>query len=418
MIRKRIITLALFIIILKVEAQTSTFSAIDSLFAKGRYKLALSELNKMEPSFLTEYKKAVIYESVDNYREATKALENAISFKDDENTKLKLAKNYRSLNQHKKAIKIYEDILQTDSLNLVLQYQLGKLYFITRNPKKAKETFDFLIKNDPENPNYSYHLGLTYALMGKRDPMINSFIDTYKKDTLHIKAIERLAESFQKLNDEDSTQLFVDKGLRIAPNNNDLNRLKINQLYRVKKYAEALPYLLHIDSLPQNDTYTKTMLGRTYYNLDSLDKAKAYFKTVTRLDDKDYKAYTYLGHISQKHENFDYAYINYSTALFVGKESRDEEYYGLATVFFKTNKIPDAIKMFEKAYQENRGNYRALYQQAKLSDDYYKDKKIAFKLYQNYIERFWEKDEVMADFVRKRIKEIKYDYLQKGEILR
>ena len=388
------------------------------MFAKGRYKLALSELNKMEPSFLTEYKKAVINESVDNYKEAIKALENAITFKDDENTKLKLAKNYRSLNQHKKAIKVYEDILQTDSLNLVLQYQLGKLYFITRNPKKAKETFDFLIKNDPENANYSYHLGLTYALMGYRDPMIDSFIDTYKKDTLHIKAIERLAESFQKLRDEDSTQLFVDKGLRIAPNNNDLNRLKINQLYRDKKYAEALPYLLHIDSLPQKDTYSKTMLGRTYYNLDSLDKAETYLKMVAKLDRDDYKALTYLGHINLKREDYRAAMFNYMMSTSAGKEKRDEEYYGLATVFWKMDKLPEAIKMFEEAYQENRSNYRALYQQAKLSDDYYKDKKIAFKLYQNYIERFWEKDEVMADFVRKRIKEIKNDYLQKGEILR
>ncbi|MGK0329924.1 MAG: uncharacterized membrane protein YciS (DUF1049 family), partial [Polaribacter sp.] len=40
--KKKILIVVLFVIV-KVGAQTSTFSVIDSLFAKGRYKLALKE---------------------------------------------------------------------------------------------------------------------------------------------------------------------------------------------------------------------------------------------------------------------------------------------------------------------------------------------------------------------------------------
>jgi hypothetical protein len=36
--------------ILKVGAQTSTFFKVDSLFERGRYKLALSQLEKIEKS--------------------------------------------------------------------------------------------------------------------------------------------------------------------------------------------------------------------------------------------------------------------------------------------------------------------------------------------------------------------------------
>jgi tetratricopeptide (TPR) repeat protein len=415
--KKKILIVLLFTI-LKVGAQTSTFSTSDSLFAKGRYKLALKKLDEKQPSFLSNYKKAVIYESIDNYKKTAEFLEKAITFKDDENAKLKLAKNYRRLKKSKKAILIYEEILSKDSLNLVLQYQLGKLYLITRNAEKGATIFKYLIKMDATNANYSYHLGLAFALKGKRDPMINSFIDTFEKDTMHLKAITRLAKSFKKLKDIDSTQLFVEKGLVLSPNHFELNQLKINQLFKDKKYKETLPFLLNIDSLHKKDTYITNALGKVYYNLDSLDTSKKYFKKLSYIDSEDYKANTYLGHIAMKQKDYRAAMINYMVATYKGQEDRDEEYYGLASVYYETKKPKRAMKAFEQAFKENRRNYRALYQLAKISDDYYKEKKIAYRHYIKYIETFYDTDEDIAAFVRSRIKEIKKEYFLRGESLK
>jgi tetratricopeptide (TPR) repeat protein len=416
--KKKILIVLLLFTMLKVGAQTSTFSTSDSLFAKGRYKLALKKLDEKQPSFLSNYKKAVIYESIDNYKKTAEFLEKAITFKDDENTKLKLAKNYRRLKKSKKAILIYEEILSKDSLNLVLEYQLGKLYLITRNAEKGATIFKYLIKMDATNANYSYHLGLAFALKGKRDPMINSFIDTFEKDTMHLKAITRLAKSFKKLKDIDSTQLFVEKGLVLSPNHFELNQLKINQLFKDKKYKETLPFLLNIDSLHKKDTYITNALGKVYYNLDSLDTSKKYFKKLSYIDSEDYKANTYLGHIAMKQKDYRAAMINYMVATYKGQEDRDEEYYGLASVYYETKKPKRAMKAFEQAFKENRRNYRALYQLAKISDDYYKEKKIAYRHYIKYIETFYDTDEDIAAFVRSRIKEIKKEYFLRGESLK
>jgi tetratricopeptide (TPR) repeat protein len=402
---------------LKVGAQTSTFSIADSLFEKGRYKLALQELDKNKPSFLSNYKKAVIYESIDDFKKAADFLEKALVFNEDENVKLKLAKNYQRLQILDASIKIYEEILAKDSLNLVLKYHLGKLYINTKKGDKAISIFKYLIDNDPLNANYSYQLALAYALKNDRDRMINSFIATYKKDTLHLKAIENLATSFKKLNDIDSTQLFVAKGLAIDKNHINLNRLKINQLFRDEKYKEAIPLLLNLDSIDTQDTYSKSMLGRTYYNLDSLDKAKEYFKKVSSLDREDYKASTYLGHIALKEKDYKAATLNYMMATYIGKEKRDEEYYGLATVYYEKEEPLLAMNNFEKAYAENSNNYKALFQLAKLTDDYYEDKKMGYKLYKKYMRYQNSKDEQITNFVERRIKDIKNDYFMKGENL-
>ena len=138
---KKNILILLILTIVKVEAQTSTFAVSDSLFAKGRYQLALAALDKKEDSFLANYKKAVIYESIDNFKKAAYYFEKALTFKEDEKASLKLAKNYRALSLSYKAIPIYEALLEKDSLNLVLKYQLGKMYVINRKPKKAVKTF-------------------------------------------------------------------------------------------------------------------------------------------------------------------------------------------------------------------------------------------------------------------------------------
>ena len=86
-------------------------------------------------------------------------------------------------------------------------------------------------------------------------------------------------------------------------------------------------------------------------------------------------------------------------------------------MYAETNKIPEAINAFKEAYAENRKNYKALYQIAKLSDDYYKDKKIAYNEYKKYMETFYNRDEVISVFVERRIKEIKKEYFLEGELL-
>lgn len=415
--KKKILILLITVAVLKVEAQTSTFAVSDSLFAIGRYQKALLELDNKKPSFQSNYKRAVIYESIEDFKNAAKYLDSALTFKDDYKTKLKLAKVHRRLGKYRTAIKIYESIIAKDSLNLVLKYQLGKLYILKKDGNNASKIFKSLTKSDPKNANYSYQLGVSYALLNRRDPMINSFIDTFEKDTLHFKSIASLAKSFYKLNDPDSTSLFVAKGLAINPNHFELNQLKINLFYRKEAYEEALPLLHNLDTIYPKEPYPKDLLGKIYYNLDSLDLSESYFNKVRRLDREYFKALTYLGHISLKQKKYRKAMLNYTMATYVGKERRDEEYYGLGTMYYETEKPQEAIRMFKKAVEENPRNYRALYQQAKLSDDYYKDKSIAYKLYKKYLERVYSKDKVITKYVEKRVSEIKKEYFMKGESL-
>ena len=73
--------------------------------------------------------------------------------------------------------------------------------------------------------------------------------------------------------------------------------------------------------------------------------------------------------------------------------------------------------MFDKAYKEDRGNYKALYQLARTTDDYYKEKKKAYKLYDQYVLQFENMDKDLTAYAQRRIGEIKKEYFMKGESL-
>lgn len=414
---KKILIIILLCAIVKVEAQTSAFADLDSLLQIGRYKIALEKLHKMTPSYTTNYKTAAIYEVLDLHKKASEYYEKSLLFKNDYKTKLKFAKSLKKEKKYNKAIVLFEELNKSDENNLLAKYELGKLYLITKKAKKARDIFYELTILDPKNANYSYKLAMTYTLLKKRNLKINSFLDTYKKDTTHIRAIEQLARAYTKLNDKDSATLFIDKGLQLNENQIVLNRLKINALFKKKKYEQSIILLEHIDSLEPNEHYTKKMLGKCYYHTKAYEKAITNFTLAKDLDYGDFKSSIFLGDIYLQQKKTNKAMFAYAMATFIDKEPRDKAHMGLAAVYTEM-KLPNRVlEQYKLAISENNKNYIALFELAKLSDNYYEDKKIGYHLFKKYLTKFKGKNEEYDAFVSYKIKEIKKIYFKEGEIL-
>jgi tetratricopeptide (TPR) repeat protein len=414
--KKIVFLLTLFIVTqsLSQESTQKSFQEIDSLLLTGRYQLALQKLESSEDSFLKFSAMAAVFYQVDKTQKAIQYYEKALALKDDYKTKIQLGKAYQKVKAHNKAIAVFEGIIENDPENLLIKYQLGKLYLTKRKANKALKTFEELQASDNDNPNYAYQKGIAYAMKKDRNAMIDSFLEAYRSDSTHVKTLYQLSNSFFKLKDKDSTRLFLEKGLALAPNHISMNRLMVNQNYREKKYPEVLEVLERLDSLTPNESFVINMFGRAYYNLGKNEMAKEYFERSKEIDMSDFKTWTYLGHVEMKLENYAKANLNYRMASFIGKEKRDEEYYGMGHASLKLEKPKEAMAMFDKAYKENRGNYKALYQLALTTDSYYKDKKKAYRLYEQYNLQFENMDAEITAHVQRRIKEIKKDYFMKG----
>ena len=126
---------------------------------------------------------------------------------------------------------------------------MGRLYLSLNQAEKAEKIYRYLMKMDSVNPNYPYQLAESLEKQNKLSEMGQRYLDAYNLDTLHIKSILGLAQFFKSLKFKDSTSLFIDKGLKIDPNNLNFNQLKANELYFLKDFNGALTYLKKLDSL-------------------------------------------------------------------------------------------------------------------------------------------------------------------------
>lgn len=91
---------------------------------------------------------------------------------------------------------------------------------------------------------------------------------------------------------------------------------------------------------------------------------------------------------------------------------------GLGHCYLELADLPNAIKMFQRAFDENGGNHNALFELAFASDRYYANKKIGYKKYQQYVKLFnSKKDTSKLKFIKSRMGAIKEKLFLAGEIL-
>ncbi|WP_372800229.1 tetratricopeptide repeat protein [Lutibacter sp.] len=416
--KKILVPLLFLLVVLKTEAQSSVFTVVDSLLIKGNYQLALDLLTKSEPqTFELLEKAASINQTIGNDTKAIELYKKALTFNNSESLKIKLGQVYNSAGLSSKAIEVYENIIKKDSSNLLVLNNLGKLYLAFNKPKKAALVYIYLKKKDSLNPNYPYQLAEALSKQNELFKMRQSYLDAYNLDTLHIKSMYELAKFFKKLKIKDSTMLFIDKGLKIDSTNLNFLQLKANELYFTKKFDEAINYLTVLDSLNFRSVNTYEMFGMCYYNLEKFDLAEASFKKALKIEYNNPKILYRLASLAYEKKDAKQAKMYASMSIFHSKPDIDKQHFLLAVIFKEENDLKNALINFEKAFQNNYNNYKALFELANTSDVYYKDKKTALKHYKNYLARFESKDPKMTEFVEQRIDVIKKQYFIEGEIV-
>lgn len=419
--KKIFIVIGLIFTILKTEAQSSVFVVVDSLLVKGDYQKALTLLENTVPkTFLIFEKSAGIYQSIGSDTKALACLNKALEFGTNESIKVKLAQLFVSTGFTSKAVETYESLIEKDTSNLLVANSLGRLYLSLNQAEKAEKIYRYLMKKDTVNPNYPYQLAESLEKQNKQNKhseMGQRYLDAYNLDTLHIKSIFELAQFFKSLKFKDSTSLFIDKGLKIDPNNLNFNQLKANELYFLKDFNGALTYLKKLDSLNFVSVQIYEMFGMCYYNLQDFELAEKYFKNAVILDPDDSQILYRLASLYYDKKDNKMATVYLHRSILSVKPDMDKQYYLLGIISKEEDNLLAAIDNFEKSRKNNYKNYKALFELAVTSDAYYKDKKIALKHYKSYAEKFKSNDNTMTAYVEGRIKEIKKQFFIEGEIV-
>jgi tetratricopeptide (TPR) repeat protein len=154
-----------------------------------------------------------------------------------------------------------------------------------------------------------------------------------------------------------------------------------------------------------------------YYNLQDFELAEKYFRNAIKLDPDNSQILYRLASLYYDKKDNKMATFYLHQSIISAKPDIDKQYYLLGIISKEADNLQAAIENFDKSHKNNYKNYKALFELAVTSDAYYKDKKIALKLYKSYFEKFKSNDNIMTAYVEGRIKEIKKQYFIEGEIV-
>ncbi len=113
-------------------------------------------------------------------------------------------------------------------------------------------------------------------------------------------------------------------------------------------------------------------------------------------------------------KEFEKAEMSFYISIAFQKPDVDKNYFELGKVQLEQKEVKKAIESFQEGYKNNPRNYQLLLQIAMLSDDFYKDKKIALRHFEKYMEKFSTYDKKSTLYVKSRIKDIKKELFMKG----
>ncbi|WAC01328.1 hypothetical protein N7U66_14775 [Lacinutrix neustonica] len=122
----------------------------------------------------------------------------------------------------------------------LLKYDYGKLLGKTKHFKKASRLFEVLVKTDSLNSNYHYELGVNLSAIDQEKEAQEHFEKAFFIDPTHQKAIYKLARFRLKKGQHEEVLHFVNIGLKTYPSNVLLISLKAQSYYNRMYYDKAI----------------------------------------------------------------------------------------------------------------------------------------------------------------------------------
>ncbi|WP_299891173.1 tetratricopeptide repeat protein [uncultured Lacinutrix sp.] len=373
------VLIVLLIIALKVEAQSSTFNAIDSIMANGNFSKAITLLES---------------ENINN-------------------SSHRLAKAYNAIGNYDKAISNYTAAIKNNPDNTLIKYEYGKLLSKIKANKDALLVFKTLIEIDNTNPNYYYELGVILARLEQTKASQNSFKETYKLDSTHQKAIFKLAKYSLQKKEFERLDTLITVGLNSYAKNAALTSLKAQSMYAQRKYAKAINWFEKLLELGEKSQFIYEKLSFACAKEVEYKKAIEYLKKALLYDPKNTGNLYRLGSLYNAIHDYENAEKNIKLSLQLQDEPLDIQYSNLATVYNRLKKPREAVKYFNKALKENPNNKQVKFYIVVTKSSYYKTIESRIKLFETFIKE--NPESIYLEFAKQKLSKLKTEQFMNAD---
>ncbi|WP_417855723.1 tetratricopeptide repeat protein [Xanthomarina gelatinilytica] len=348
--------LVLFFIItfIKTEAQTSVLMLADSLYANGYYSKAIAQYEVYN-------KPSEVYE--------------------------KIAKASIAIGNYNQALLNYQESIKAHPNNTLLKYEYAKLLSRTNNLQSAASQFNKLIIIDSLNPNYHFEYGLILEKQND-STAVEEFINTFLLDSLHQKAIYKVAKYKLQKREFDEVEKLVNTGLKSNQFNVELINIKAQNYFWKQENHKAIVWFEKLVALGESSQFIHEKLSLCFAKTYRLPEAIKHGLLALKFEPNNTNNLFVLGRLYEKNKEFDKAESYYTKALEMEDAPLDAQYTQLGRVLNYQKKYAEAIQVLNKARQENPKNDTAAFYLLQSKNAYYEDFDTKINLYQKFIKEF------------------------------
>ncbi|MHB8904938.1 MAG: tetratricopeptide repeat protein [Melioribacteraceae bacterium] len=405
-----------------VHAQKSQNNFNDSLltqckknFNEGLYKEAVMLYRNADFEKLSAEELFYLGLSFNNLRETIKAsqyFKKAVEIlPEHKGYRIQFARTLSQLGKTDEAINNYQTVIESNSTNVTALYELGLIYFDTRDYKDAIGIFNRLVTLNSNDFLSSYYLG--YSMMLSTNP---EFAETAIKhleysialNQSYIPAISILASSKFNLQKYYDANTLYSIAIKLRPLNADFY-FKSGMCYeRLKLYSEAANQYSKAVALDSNEVNYFDHLGFVHYNLNNFDSAVAAYKMAASIDDNP-TYFINLGYTYAKMDSIKRSIESFQKALALMPVDKIGNIYNqIGAVYYSKKNYKEAKLAYEKSLLYYPGNIDAQFYIA-LINDKLMDWKNANLAYKKVLE-LADDDSLQTErvnFANKRLKELK-----------
>ena len=336
----------------------------------------------------------------------SKAIETYKSLKNLDVVYDDIAKAYIAIGNYDEALDYYDKAVTANEDNLIIKYEFAKLLAHTKKYEKANLLFTNLITSDSLNPNYHYELGIVLEKQ-KDTSALEQFMDAYKLDETHQKAIFKIAKHHLIKRNFIEAHGYVDRGLKSYKNNVKLISLKAQAYYHQEYYTHAIVWFQKLLDLGEESEFIYEKLSLSFAQNSDYIEAINFRKKALKYSPNDANAMFVIAGYYEKLNNFEKAEEFMTKSLQLKDLPLSDEYQKLGTILNRQKKYEAAIKTFQKSLKEDPSNMVTEFYLLRTKDEYYADIDAKIRAYEKFVEK--HKENPFVRFSESRLKELKQE---------
>lgn len=323
-----------------------------------------------------------------------------------------LANAYEQLGNIQDARIFYHKAWTLDSLNVKYIMALGKIEFKRHDYVEARSYFARLIEIDSTNSFYYKQLGKACYYDNDMICAIASLGRTLQYNDRDLEALRLLADIYYNLEEYDFALEYLERGLFIDPKNPLFLRFKLKIEVKQEYYDEALVTTDRLFSIPDSSNSVMKYYGIALTKTGRHHEAIPILRKLANGNGVDEGIHYFLSEAYGAEDSIDQCIMHLEMAMYrFGIGPMVWRYcQKLSSHFEKKGDLRLALDYMEKS-SELKSSPILLFHFARLSDEYYRDKRIALNRYENYLA---SEDSLYRNYAESRVMRIK-EYLHQSK---